>query len=222
MMRPTLLFYLFSLWQSTILLSQNTTELLTQNSWSIYENFGVITFHKTGMATVEYAYCSACKGNKEEKKWSVTSNLLILGEDSLKILSANKSKVLITQNDTNFELKNVAKLKASKLTKASVIQHFTQANPLQITLQPQHQENATTLAIQFQKNERMWMDSDQFKGQWALKSFFGDLFLVFINRHSVNRDFPLIKLNSLKKGVLAGQSIRTSKYPETIFIEISK
>lgn len=197
---------------------QHINEILTKYQWSAYDNFAVIDFMENGKAEIEYAYCTYCQGNKETLDWTLADKLLIIGKDSLTIQSASKNEIKTFQQHQLFTLKNVAKLKATKLRKAAIKDFLVSKKQLKMRTK----EATLPKAVDFTENGKMWLDKPEYRGQWALKSFYGDLFLIYIHRNTVNRDFPLLKIQSLKKGKLVGQSIPSMLTGEGAVLEIEQ
>lgn len=199
----SLLFILF-FFSAFLLKGQNVEQLLVENRWSAFDNFAIIDFFENGQAEIEYAYCSYCKTNKDTLNWHIADKLLILEEDSLTIQSASNNEINTIQS---FTLKNVKKLKKTKLKKEVVQKFLVGEKPLNVNIESKTSDKQASQLIQFDDNGKMWIDDPKYKGQWALKSFYGNLFLIYLHRNSVNRKFPLIKVTSLKKGKLVGQPI---------------
>ncbi|GEM_PF-6746409 len=189
------------------LTAQNIDKILVENRWSAYDNFAMVDFQENGKAIIEYAYCSYCKGNIDTLNWQLNDRLLQLGEDTLKITSASNNEIVTQQYGHQFNFKNIKKIKATKLKKEAIINHLVTDIPLSITANNPKSSNGELQDIQFKSNGKMWIENPKFRGQWAIKSFYSQYFLIYINRYSVNRDFPLLHIKSLKKGKLIAQSI---------------
>ncbi len=187
--------------------AQNIDKILVENRWSAYDNFAMVDFQENGKAIIEYAYCSYCKGNIDTLNWQLNDRLLQLGEDTLKITSASNNEIVTQQYGHQFNFKNIKKIKATKLKKEAIINHLVTDIPLSITANNPKSSNGELQDIQFKSNGKMWIENPKFRGQWAIKSFYSQYFLIYINRYSVNRDFPLLHIKSLKKGKLIAQSI---------------
>lgn len=215
------LFILFLFFFSTSN-AQNINKILEEHQWSAYDNFAIIDFQEDGRAVLEYAYCSYCKGNMDTLDWSVTNKLLLLGGDSLKIKTGNALQIVTEQYGNQFIFKNADKVKASKLEKEQIINHLVSETPLSIKVVSTKFKTNKTQPVQFKTNGKMWLEESKYRGQWAIKSFYGQQFLIYINRFSVNRDFPLLKIKSLKKGILIGQPIPSIKKGAPFLLEISK
>lgn len=200
--------------------AQNINKILVENRWSAYDNFAMVDFQENGKAIVEYAYCSYCKGNMDTLTWQLTDQLLQLGEDSLKITSASNNEIVTQQNGRAFNFKNSKKIKATKLKKEDIINHLVTDIPLSIKVISTKFSNGKVQDIQFKSNGKMWIETPKFRGQWAIKSFYNQYFLIYINRYTINRDFPLLHLKSLKKGKLIAQSIPSIAKEAPIVLEI--
>lgn len=200
---------------------QNIKEILTKNQWSAYDNFAVIQFLENGKAEIEYAYCTYCQGNKEIVDWTLRDKILTMGKDSLNIQTANKNEIKTSQYNQIFTLTQLSKIKATKLKKEDILSFLVSNEQLNITVKSIKFDNNSKQPVQFQKNGKMWLDSPNYRGQWALKYFYGNLFLVYIHRNTINRDFPLLKIKSLKKGKLIGQPIPSITKGAPFFLEFS-
>ncbi len=188
--------------------AQNIEKILIDNQWTAFDNFAVIDFKENGKAVIEYAYCSYCQGNMDTLDWKLQNRLLILGVDSLKITTASNNEVMTQQYGHRFYFKNLKKIKASKLKKADIMNHLVTDIPLTIKVNTgQFNNSKNHQDVLFKANGRMWIEDPKYRGQWAIKSFYNQFFLVYINRFAVNRDFPLLSIKSLKKGKLIGQPI---------------
>ena len=212
----SLLFILF-FFCASLLKGQDVNQILLENRWSAYDNFAIIDFFENGQAELEYAYCSYCKTNTDTVDWKVQDKLLVIGEDTLTIKSASANEITTNQP---FSLKNVNKLKKGKLKKEIVQKFLVAYAPLKLKTEQKGSDKVTQL-IKFDENGRMWLDDPKYKGQWALKSFYGELFLIYVHRNSVNREFPLLKIKSLKKGKLIGQPIPSASKGVPFVLEIS-
>jgi len=199
---------------------QNISETLTKNRWSTYNNFAVIDFSESGKAEIQYAYCTYCQGNKETLEWEVQGKMLKLGSDTLLIEQATDTEISATQNNQLFTFKNIKQLKKSKLKKETIHQFLVSKS--QLSFDRNKEGIDARQIVQFTSDGKMWLGQPKFRGQWALKSFFGDLFLVYVHRNTVNRNYPLIKITSYKKGRLVAHSIPSFKGSQAIQIEISK
>ncbi len=199
---------------------QNIEEILIKNRWSTYDNFAVVDFLADGKAEMQYAYCTYCQGNKETLEWELSGKTLRLGEDTLQIVTANNEEVITNQNGQQFAFKNIKKLKKTKLKKEAIQQFLV--SKTQLNFENKTATETTKQKVQFTANGKMWLDQPKFRGQWAVKSFFGDLFLIYIHRNTVNRNYPLVKINSYKKGKLTAQSIPSIKQGQPVQIEIRK
>lgn len=212
------LFFLFSI---SSLSAQNITKLLIENKWSAYDNFAIIDFQTNGKAVLEYAYCSYCSGNRDTIDWTLDKKILTLGTDSLLIKSASSSSISTFQYGQEFIFKAQKKLKPDKLKKENIINFLMQDTPLSVKIKSDKFKNSNAQLIQFKENNQMWIDDSKNRGQWAIKSFYGSTFLIYINRFSVNRNFPLLKIKSLKKGKLIGQPIPSITKGSPFELEIS-
>lgn len=201
--------------------AQDTEKILVDNQWSAYDGFAIVDFQENGKALLEYAYCSYCKGNVDTLDWQLSGQLLKLGEDSLNVKSATKNEVITEQYGHQFKFKNIKKIKASKLQKDELINYLVTDIPLSIKVNSIKFSNAQAQDLQFKSNGKMWIENPKYRGQWALKSFYGQYFLIYINRFTVNRDFPLLHIKSLKKGKLMGQPIPSIKQGSPFVLEIS-
>jgi len=213
----SLLFILF-FFSSSLLKGQGVNQLLLENRWSAYDNFAVIDFFENGQAELEYAYCSYCKTNTDTVNWKLLGNVLLIGEDSLTIVATSIEEIKTNQS---FSLKNINQLKKSKLKKDIIKKFLVGYAPLKLKTENTASDSRARLLIKFDENGRMWLDNPKYKGQWALKSFYGDLFLIYLHRNSINRRFPLLKIKSLKKGRLIGQSIPCDEAGAPFTLEIS-
>lgn len=213
--------FIFCLLFFSNLNAQNIEKTLVDNQWSAYDGFAVVDFQENGKVLLEYAYCSYCKGNVDTLDWQLSGQLLILGEDSLKIKSTTKNEVITQQYGHSFNFKNIKKIKASKLKKEALMNHLVTDIPLSIKVNSTKFSNSNTQDIQFKSNGKMWIENPKYRGQWAIKSFYGQYFLVYINRYTVNRDFPLLRIKSLKKGTLVGVPIPSITKGAPFFLEIS-
>ena len=201
--------------------AQDIEKTLVANQWSTYDGFAVVDFQENGKALLEYAYCSYCKGNVDTLDWQLSGQLLILGADSLTIKSATSNEVITQQYGHPFNFKNIKKVKASKLKKEALINHLVTDIPLSIKENNPKLSNNQTQDIQFKSNGKMWVENSKYRGQWAIKSFYGQYFLIYINRFTVNRNFPLLRIKSLKKGKLVGQPIPSIRQGTPFVLEIS-
>lgn len=199
---------------------QNTSEVLTKNRWSSYDNFAVIDFLENGKAEIQYAYCTYCQGNKETLDWELQGKMLKLGTDTLQIDQVSNEEITTKQNNQLFTFKNVKKLKKSKLKKQTIQQFLLSKQ--QLNFNSQKAATSSKMKVQFNANGKMWLERPKYKGQWALKSFFGDLFLIYIHRNTVNRNYPLLKIDSYKKGKLVAHSIPNIKGAQPVRVEIKK
>ena len=206
----SLLFILFFL-SASLLKGQDVNQILLENRWSVYDNFAIIDFFPDGQAELEYAYCSYCKTNKDTVAWELLDKMLLIGEDTLKIHSASSNEIKTNQYSQLFIFKNIEKLKETKLNKVEIQQFLVTDKPLNIKVKSPQFNNSIKQPIQFAENGKMWLDNPKFKGQWAIKSFYGDLFLIYLHRKAVNRKFPLLKVKELKKGKFVGQPIPSVK-----------
>jgi len=202
--------------------AQNISKILVQHQWSAYDDFAIIDFQENGRAVLEYAYCSSCKGNLDTIDWKITGQLFVLGADSLNIKSGNSNQIITEQYGNQFIFKNASKVKASKLKKEKIVNHLVAETSLSIKVISTKFKNNKTQPVQFKANGKMWLEESKYRGQWTIKSFYGQQFLIYINRFSVNRDFPLLKIKSLKKGKLIGQPIPSITKGTPFFLEISK
>jgi len=217
----TLLFFLF-FFQISFINAQNINQKLVENRWSIYENFAIIDFFENGLAELEYAYCSHCNTNKDTVSWSLSDKILVIGEDTLAIKLFSNNEITTSQYNQLFLFKNVNKLKETKLKKELIQQFLVSEAPMNISVKSLKFDNGQKQSIQFYNNGKMWLDDPKYKGQWAVKSFYGDLFLIYLHRKAVNRQFPLLKVKSLKKGKFIGQPIPSIKQGSPFVLEISK
>ena len=216
----SILFILF-LFSVTLVKGQDINKLLVENRWSAYDNFAVINFFNDNLAEIEYAYCSYCQTNKDTLNWHLSDKILVIGEDSLVIKSASRTEISTFQNAQSFLLKNVTKLKPTKLKKNDVQQYLMTDTPLYIKVNSKKFDNANMKQpVKFNTNGKMWLDDPKYRGQWAIKSFYGDLFLVYLHRMAVNRNFPLLKINSLKKNKMIVQPIPSIKRGAPFVVEI--
>lgn len=213
------LFFVFILGFSS-LNAQNSRDILIANKWSAYDDFAIIDFEEDGNAVVEYVYCSYCKGNRDTVDWRLKDNLLLLGKDSLNLTSINAKSIQSTQYGHQFELKNINQLKEKDLKKEAVKAFLITDTPLSVKVVSNKFDNSTPKSIQFYASGKMWLDKTTHRGQWALKSFYGQLFLIYLNRNAVNRNFPALKLTSLKKGKLIGQPIPSITIGRPFVLEI--
>ncbi len=216
----SLLFILFFS-SASLLNGQNINRILIENRWSAYDNFAVIDFFENGQAQLEYAYCSYCKTTKDTFNWNLSDKLLVIGEDSLTIKSATKNEIKTAQYKNQFVFQNVKKLKETKLKKSAVESFLTTDTPLTIKVKSNKFDNSLKQPIKFNSNGKMWLDDPKYKGQWALKSFYGELFLIYLHRKTVNRKFPLLKIKALKQGELIGQPIPSIKNGAPFMLVIS-
>lgn len=216
-----ILFILF-LFNLSTLNAQNISKILVDNQWFAYDNFAIVDFQEDGKAVFEYAYCSYCKGNIDTLDWKLTDQLFMLGGDSLSIKTANSSEIITEQYGNSFIFKNIKKIKASKLKKEAIINHLVGEKPLSIKVNSTKFKSDKVQTVQFKSNGKMWLEDPKYRGQWAVKTFYGQHFLIYINRFSVNRDFPLLKIKSLKKGKLIGQPIPSITKGSPFVLEISK
>ena len=210
------------LFHFSTLSAQNIKKILVKNQWSAYDDFAIIDFQEDGHAVLEYAYCSYCKSNLDTLDWKIVDKLLVLGVDSLNIKTGNSNQIITKQYGNQFIFKNATKIKTSKLKKEAIINHLVSETPLSIKINSTNFNNNKTQLVQFKSNGKMWLDDAKYQGQWAIKSFYGQLFLIYINRFSVNRDFPLLKIKRLKKGKLIGQPIPSIRKGSPFYLEISK
>ncbi len=217
----SLLFILFFL-SASILKGQNINRILLENRWSAFDNFAIIDFFENGQAQLEYAYCSYCNTTKDTVNWQLSEKILIIGEDSLTIKSATTNEIKTAQYKSEFVFKNVKRLKETKLKKSEVQSFLMTDTPLNIKVKSSKFDNSIKQRIKFHNNGKMWLDDPKYKGQWALKSFYGDLFLIYLHRKAVNRKFPLLKIKELKKGEFIGQPIPSIKYGAPFVLVISK
>jgi len=217
----SLLFILF-LMSVSLLQAQDINRILLENRWSAYDNFAIIDFFADAQAEIEYAYCSFCTTNKDTVNWNLSEKTLVIGADSLEIKSATNSEIKTLQYNEPFVFKNVKRLKETKLKKTEVQKFLVVDQQLGIKKKNKNFENATQQPIKFNANGKMWIEDPKIKGQWALKSFYGDLFLIYLHRKAVNRNFPLLKIISLKKGKFIGQPIPSLKQGTPFVLEISK
>jgi len=187
--------------------AQRIDKILIKNQWSAYDNFAVVDFQENGKAIIEYAYCSYCKGNIDTLDWQLNNRLLILGTDSLNIKNATNNEIQTEQYGHYFNFFNIKKIKASNIKKEDIINHLITDIPLTVRVSSLKFSNQNTQEIQFKPNGKMWIDNPKYRGQWAIKSFYNQYFLIYINRFTINRNFPLIHIKSLKKGKLIGQPI---------------
>lgn len=217
----SLLFILFCS-SISLLHGQDVNQTLLENRWSAYDNFVIFDFFANGQVELEYAYCSHCKTNKDTLNWNLSNEILVVGEDSLVIKSATKNEIKTFQYKQAFLLKNVNKLKESKLKKTAISQFLITDTPLKSKLKSTKFDlNTKEESIQFNINGKMWIEDAKYKGQWALKSFYGDLFLIYLHRKAINRKFPLLKIISLKKGKFIGQPIPSIRQGAPFVLEIS-
>lgn len=200
--------------------AQKINKILVENRWSAYDNFAMVDFQEDGKAIIEYAYCSYCKGNMDTLDWQLNGRLLKLGADSLKITSATNNEVQTEQYGHRFNFKNIKKIKASKLKKVDIINHLVTDIPLSIKVSSIKFSNSEPHDIQFKSNGKMWIEDPKYRGQWAIKSFYSQYFLIYINRYTLNRDFPLLWVKSLKKGKLIGQPIPSITKGSPFILEI--
>ena len=196
--------------------AQKIDKILIKNQWAAYDNFAVVDFQENGKAIIEYAYCSYCKGNMDTLDWQLNDRLLTLGTDNLNIISATNNEVQTEQYGHSFNFLNIKKIKTSKIKKEDIINHLVTDIPLSIKANSDN----TTQDIQFKSNGKMWIDHPKYRGQWAIKSFYDQYFLIYINRFTVNRNFPLLHIKSLKKGKLIGQSIPSITKGAPLVLEI--
>ena len=200
--------------------AQKIEKILIKNQWAAFDNFAVIDFKESGKAIIEYAYCSYCEGNIDTLDWQLNNRLLTLGSDSLNIKNANNNIIVTEQYGHSFSFKNIKKVKASKLKKVDIINHLVTDIPLSIRVSSTQFTNDKTQDIQFKANGKMWIENPKYRGQWAIKSFYNQYFLIYINRYTVNRDFPLLCIKSIDKGKLIGQPIPSIRKGRPFVLEI--
>lgn len=200
--------------------AQNIEKILTNNQWVAYDHFAVINFQENKEAIIEYAYCSYCKGNVDTLNWELQNQLLKFGSDSLKIISATKNEIITEQYGHQFSFKNLKKVKGTKLNKEDILSFLVTDIPLTIKVNNGSFSNSKSQDVQFKSNGKMWIENPKYRGQWALKSFYNQFFLIYINRFAVNRDFPLLHIKSLKKGKLIGQPKPSIKSGNLFVLEI--
>jgi len=217
----SLLFILF-FFCTSLLKGQDVNRILLENRWSAYDNFAIIDFFANGQAEMEFAYCSFCKTNKDTVNWNLLDKKLIIGEDSLVIVTASKNEIKTIQFAQSFIFKNVKRLKKSKFTKSEVKQVLMVDTPLGLMVKSKKFDNDSRQSIKFNADGKMWIDDPKIKGQWAIKSFYGDLFLIYLHRKTVNRKFPLLKVKSLKNGKFIGQPIPSLRQGTPFVLEIAK
>ena len=215
MIKANPFYFILCLLSFSNLNAQNIEKTLVDNQWSAYDGFAVVDFQGNGKALLEYAYCSYCKGNVDTLDWQLSEQLLILGADSLSIISATNNDITTQQYGHSFNLKNIKKVKSSKLKKEALISHLVRDKPLSI------KGNNQTQNIQFKSNGKMWIENPKYRGQWAIKSFYGQYFLIYINRFTVDRNFPLLRIKSLKKSKLIGLPIPSIRMGASSVLEIS-
>jgi len=199
--------------------AQKISKILIENQWCAFDNFAVIDFQENGKAIIEYAYCSYCKANIDTVDWQLNDRLLKFGADSLTIINATTNEIATKQYGNQFNFKNIKKIKASKLKKEAIINHLVTDIPLSIKVSSKL-NNSKAQDIQFSSNGKMWVDNPKFRGQWAIKSFYDQYFLIYINRYTVNRNFPVLLIKSLKKGKLIGQPIPSISKGAPFVLEI--
>lgn len=222
MIKATQLIFFIIIFSITSMFGQNIPKLLIEVEWSAYDNFAHINFQENKTAIIEYAYCSYCSDNRDTLEWSLADKTLILGKDSLLIQSASKTEILTFQYSQKFLFTAAKKLKPSKLKKEVIQQFLLRDTPLIIKVNSHEFNNGIAKDIQFNEKNKMWIGEPKHRGQWTIKSFYGSLFLIYINRFAVNREFPLLKLKSLKKGKLIGQPIPSIKTGSPFVLEISE
>ncbi len=204
----------------TFLNGQNIEKLLVEKKWSAYDNFVIIDFQKGGKAVLEYAYCTYCRGNKDTLDWSVKKKLLLLGGDSLLIKNHSSKTIITHQYQRKFALTALEKIKPSEFIKEDITRFLTSSDSMFIKVKSTNFDNSKKKAIHFNTNGKMWMGNSKYRGQWALKYFYGSLFLIYVNRYAVNKDFPLIKILEFNENKLTGLPIPSIKRGSPFMIEI--
>lgn len=222
MIKATQLLLFIIIFSITSMFGQNIPKLLIETDWSAYDNFAHVNFQDKGKAIIEYAYCSYCSDNRDTVEWSLVGKELLLGKDSLLIQSASKTEIVTSQYSQRFVFKAAKKVKATKLKKEEIQQFLIRDTPLIIRVNSHEFNNGIAKDVQFNEKNKMWLGEPKHRGQWTIKSFYGSLFLIYINRFAVNRDFPLLKLNSFKNGKLIGQPIPSIKIGSPFVLEISE
>ncbi len=202
--------------------AQDIEKTLVDNQWSAYDGFAVIDFQENGKALLEYAYCSYCKENIDTLDWQLKGQLLILGEDSLNIKNVTNNDIMTQQYGHTFNFKNIKKIKASKLDKERLINYLVTDIPLSLKADNSEYNNGETQDLQFKSNGKMWIENPKYRGQWTIKSFYGQYFLIYINRYTINRNFPLVRIKSLKKGKVIGHLIPSIRQGAPFVLEISE
>ena len=218
-MEKSLLFFIgvFFSFNSPIV-AQDFPKILMKHKWSSYDNFAVMDFQKDQKVIIEYAYCTYCRHNMETLEWKYENNILVIGKDSLFIQSVENSSIRMQQNGQEFMLKKLEKVKPSKINREAVQKFLVSEKPLRLI--NKKMVDSIPKSIQFNANGKMWLEMPKYRGQWALKSFYGQLFLIYINRHAIDRNFPLLKIKKFKKGKLTGQPIPSITNGQPFELEI--
>ena len=204
----------------TFLSGQKIEKLLMEKKWSAYDNFAMIDFQEGGKAIFEYAYCTYCKDNRDTLDWSVKKDMIIIGSDTLVVKSQSSRAITTYQYQQKFTLTAIDRLEPSALNKDEITDFLTSNDTMFIKVKSVHFDNSKLKAIHFEKKGQMWIGESEFRGQWALKYFYGNIFLIYINRYALNKDFPLLKILEFNNKKLSALPIPSLKRGSPFVVEI--